>query len=60
VPKSRRHPGVKQHTAYLPEAVHEQLRTLAFEEKRKIHSYLIEGLERVFAERGLPAIQDLT
>lgn len=52
-------PSVKQHTAYLPLAVHEQLRKLAFEENRKIHAYLLEGLDRVFAERGLPAIEDL-
>ena len=51
-------PSVKQHTAYLPIAVHEQLRKLAFEEDRKIHDYLIEGLDRVFADRGLPAIKD--
>lgn len=55
-----RHPGVKQHTAYLPEAVHEQLRKLAFEENRKIHSYLMEGLDLVFADRGLAAIKELT
>jgi hypothetical protein len=52
-------PNVKQHTAYLPLAVHEQLRRLAFEENRKIHDYLVEGLDRVFADRGLPAAKDL-
>ena len=52
-------PLVKQHTAYLPHGVHEQLRRLAFEENRKIHDYLIEGLDRVFADRGLPAIRDI-
>jgi hypothetical protein len=53
-------PNVKQHTAYLPLRVHEQLRKLAFEENRKIHDYLVEGLDRVFANRGLPAIKDLS
>jgi hypothetical protein len=53
-------PTVKQHTAYLPIAVHEQLRKLAFEENRKMHDYLLEGLDRVFADRGLPAVADLT
>lgn len=53
-------PNVKQHTAYLPIPVHEQLRKLAFEENRKIHDYLVEGLDRVFADRGLPAIKDLS
>lgn len=55
---SKRH-AVKQHTAYLPLAVHEQLRKLAFEENRKMHDYLMEGLDRVFADRGLPAIKDV-
>jgi hypothetical protein len=53
-------PAVKQHTAYLPHPVHEQLRKLAFEENRKMHDYLIEGLDRVFADRGLPAVKDLS
>ncbi|MDR3635866.1 MAG: hypothetical protein P4L84_18835 [Isosphaeraceae bacterium] len=53
-------PSVKQHTAYLPLAVHEQLRTLAFEENRKMHDYLIEGLDRVFSDRGLPSIKDIS
>jgi hypothetical protein len=55
---SKRH-AVKQHTAYLPLAVHEQLRKLAFEENRKMHDYLMEGLDRVFADRGLPAVKDV-
>lgn len=53
-------PGVKQQTAYLPKPVYEQLRKLGFEERRKLHSYLMEGLDRVFAERGLRSIKDLT
>lgn len=55
-----RRPNVKQHTAYLALAVHEQLRKLAFEENRKMHDYLIEGLDRVFADRGLPTAADLS
>ena len=56
---SKRH-SVKQHTAYLPLTVHEQLRKLAFEENRKMHDYLMEGLDRVFADRGLPTLKDIT
>jgi len=56
---SKRH-SVKQHTAYLPLGVHEQLRKLAFEENRKMHDYLMEGLDRVFADRGLPTIKDIS
>jgi hypothetical protein len=53
-------PHVKQHTAYLPLAAHERIRKLAFEENRKMHDYILEGLERVFADRGLPPLKDLT
>lgn len=52
--------NVKQHTAYLPLPVHEQPRKLAFEENRKMHDYLIDGLDRVFADRGLPADEDIS
>lgn len=52
-------PGVKQQTAYLPEAIYEQLRRLAFEERRKMHDYLMEGLDLVFEKRGLPGIAEL-
>jgi hypothetical protein len=55
-----RRPGIKQQTAYLPEAVYEQLRKLAFDERRRIHSYLMEGLNRVFRDRGLPSVEELT
>lgn len=55
-----RRPNVKQHTAYLPLAVHEQLRKLAFEENCKMHDYLVEGLDRVFADRGLPTVKELS
>lgn len=40
---------VKQMTAYLPHPVYRQLRELAFHEERRMHSLLMEGLDRVFA-----------
>jgi hypothetical protein len=52
-------PHLKQHTAYLPLAVHEQLRHLAFQERCKIHDLLLEGLDRVFADRGLKSVEEL-
>ena len=55
-----RRPGIVQQTAYLPDPVYEQLRKLAFDERRKIHSYLMEGLNRVFRDRGLPSLEELT
>ena len=50
---------VKQ-TVYLPPAVHDQLRRLAFEERKKMHDYLVEGLDRVFKNRGLKPYIELS
>ena len=50
---------VVRQTAYLPSTVYEQLRRLAFEERHKMHDYLIEGLDLVFRKRGLPSIEEL-
>lgn len=50
---------VKQ-TAYLPLAVHRQLRELAFTEEKKMHNLLMEGLDMVFQNRGLRSISELT
>ncbi len=58
--KQSRRPGIKQQTAYLPDPVYEQLRRLAFEERRKMHAYILEGLDRVFKDRGLKSIPELT
>jgi hypothetical protein len=52
-------PHVKQLAAYLKLPVYEQLRSLAFEERSKMHDYLIEGLDLVFRKRGLPGVADL-
>ena len=52
-------PRVKQQTAYLPLPVYEQVRRLAFEEHVKMHDFLMEGLDHVFKDRGLPSINDL-
>lgn len=49
-----------QQTVYLPPAVHEQLRELAFSERVKMHALLMEGLDSVFRSRGLKTINDLT
>ena len=57
-PKGNR-PRVKQQTAYLPLPVYEQVRRLAFEERAKMHDFLMEGLDHVFKTRGLPSIDDL-
>ncbi|MEO1144096.1 MAG: ribbon-helix-helix domain-containing protein [Cyanobacteria bacterium J06638_22] len=50
---------IKQQTVYLPLDVYEQLRRLAFEERVKMHSLLMEGLDRVFRDRGLQSLEDI-
>ncbi len=49
-----------QQTVYLPPAVHDQLRELAFSERVKMHTLIMEGLDAVFRARGMKPIEDLT
>lgn len=58
-PAASQRPDVKQQTVYLPLPVYEQLRRLAFEERVKMHQLLMEGLDRVFRDRGLPPLGEL-
>lgn len=50
---------IKQQTVYLPIPVYEQLRRLAFDEREKMHTLIMEGLDRVFRDRGLRSIAEL-
>lgn len=52
-------PKKKQLAVLLDPPVYQQLRTIAFEEETKMHPLILEGLNRVFADRGLPSIEDL-
>jgi hypothetical protein len=58
-PPATLRPGVKQQTVYLPLPVYEQLRRVAFDERVKMHQLLLEGLDRVFRDRGLPGLDEL-
>ncbi len=51
---------VKQLTLYLPHPVYRKLRELAFHEDKRMHSLLMEGLDRLFADRGVAPIEQLT
>jgi hypothetical protein len=57
-PGQRAH--VKQLTLYLPHPIYRQLRELAFHEEKRMHTLLLEGLDRVFTDRGAPSIEQLT
>ena len=63
-PAARRSNATKQatvqQTLYLPPAVHDQLRELAFSERVKMHGIIMEGLDAVFRQRGLKSIEALT
>jgi hypothetical protein len=50
---------IKQQTVSLPIPVYEQLRRLAFDEREKMHTLIIEGLDRVFRDRGLRSMAEL-
>lgn len=52
-------PHVKQQALYLKHPVHRQLRVLAFEEDKKMHDLCLEALDLLFADRGLPSIDEL-
>ena len=57
---ARRKSATIQQTVYLPPAVHDQLRELAFAERVKMHALLMEGLDLVFKARGLKPLSELT
>jgi hypothetical protein len=50
---------IKHTSIYLPEAAYEALRQVAFDERRKIHDLLMEGVELALKKRGYPALADM-
>jgi hypothetical protein len=58
-PPARLRPRTVQQTVYLTPAVHDQLRELAFAERVKMHTLLMEGLDLVFRARGLKLLSEL-
>jgi hypothetical protein len=52
-------PGIVHSSLYLPEAVYEALRGVAFEERAKINDLVLEGIELALRKRGYPSIADL-
>jgi len=58
--KAKAKKDIQHTTVYVPKAVYEQWRELAFTERKKMHDYLLEGLDRVFQNRGLKSIEELT
>jgi hypothetical protein len=52
-------PDIKHTSVYLPEAAYEALRQVAFDERRKIHDLLIEGVELALKRRGYPPLAEM-
>jgi hypothetical protein len=44
-------PGIVHSSLYLPEALYEGLRRAAFEERRKIHDIVLEGIQMALKKR---------
>ena len=49
----------KQMSVYLEPAVYDQLRDIAYAERAKIHTLILEGLDLLFLDRGARSIRDL-
>ena len=45
-------PGIVHTSVYLPEALYEALREVAFRERCKIHVIVLEGIELALRKRG--------
>ena len=45
-------PGIVHSSVYLPVAIHEALREVAFRERLKIHDIILEGIEMALRNRG--------
>jgi hypothetical protein len=52
-------PSVVHSSLYLPEPVYEALRSIAFEERVKIHAVVLEGIDLALRRRGYPSIENL-
>lgn len=53
-------PDTVRYTAYLPKRVYRQLKELAYTHDRKMHDFVLEGIDLVFREHGVPSIRELT
>jgi hypothetical protein len=50
-------PAVIHSSIYLPEAVYEALRKIAFDERLKIHDLVLEGIDAALRRRGYPSVE---
>lgn len=50
----------KQMSVYLEEPAYEQLREIAFHERKKLHELMLEGLDLLFKKRGVKSLAQLS
>ena len=62
-PAPKQRPGIKERThqfsLYIEPEVYDVLRSIAFEERIKLHALVTEGLDLVLRKRGSPSIREL-
>lgn len=49
-------PDIVHTSVYLPQAAYDALRQTAFDERRKIHDLIMEGVDLALKKRGYPAM----
>jgi len=63
IPAPKKRPGIKERThqfsLYIEPEVYDVLRSIAFEERIKLHALVTEGLDLVLRKRGSPSIREL-
>ena len=52
-------PSIVHSSLYLTEPVYEALRTIAFDERIKIHDLVLEGIDAALRRRGYPSVENL-
>jgi hypothetical protein len=52
-------PSIVHSSLYLPEPVYEALRRIAFEEWRKMHDVVLEGIDLALRWRGYASVESL-
>lgn len=55
----RQRPDIVHTSLYLPAATYHALREIAFNEDRKVHDVVIEGIDAALAKRGYPSVGEL-
>ncbi len=52
-------PAIVHSSIYLPGAVYEAVREIAFDERLKIHDLVLEGIDAALRRRGYPSVESL-